>query len=164
MYELQGDAIVRLSDNAFIPQTPGNRDYEKYRLWLQAGNSPIIPVPDFETVKFEKCEAIKEACDAALDKVYEQYPHHEAATWFKQEQEALAYTADNNANTPFLNSMAEARGVTKEEVVNRILTKAQAFSDYAGKIIGHKQAVEDQIERCTTIDELNTIDIDMREE
>ena len=41
MYQLtQGDTIVRLSDNAFIPQAPGNRDYAEYLEWIEEGNTP----------------------------------------------------------------------------------------------------------------------------
>ena len=40
-YQLtSGDTIVRLSDNASIPQAPGNRDYREYLDWLEAGNTP----------------------------------------------------------------------------------------------------------------------------
>ena len=40
-YQLtDGDSIIRLSDNAFIPADPGNRDYREYLDWLSAGNTP----------------------------------------------------------------------------------------------------------------------------
>ena len=48
-----GDTIVRLSDNAFIPAAPGNRDYTEYLEWLDAGNTPEpappppAPGPDY---------------------------------------------------------------------------------------------------------------------
>jgi hypothetical protein len=46
MYQLtSGDTIVRLSDNAYIPQAPGNRDYAEYLEWLEAGNEPV-PAPE----------------------------------------------------------------------------------------------------------------------
>ena len=46
MYQLtQGDSILRLSDNAFIPQDGGNRDYREYLEWLDAGNEPE-PAPE----------------------------------------------------------------------------------------------------------------------
>ena len=35
-----GNAILRLSDNAYIPQASGNRDYREYLDWLEAGNTP----------------------------------------------------------------------------------------------------------------------------
>ena len=45
-YQLtSGDAILRLSDNAFIPTAPGNRDYREYLEWLAEGNTPI-PAPE----------------------------------------------------------------------------------------------------------------------
>ena len=54
MYQLtSGDTILRLSDNAFIPAAPGNRDYAEYLDWLEAGNTPEpapappAPGPDY---------------------------------------------------------------------------------------------------------------------
>jgi len=45
-YQLtSGDTILRLSDNAYIPQAPGNRDYAEYLEWLEAGNEPL-PAPE----------------------------------------------------------------------------------------------------------------------
>jgi hypothetical protein len=46
MYQLtSGDTILRLADNASIPQAPGNRDYREYLDWLEAGNTPL-PAPE----------------------------------------------------------------------------------------------------------------------
>jgi len=45
-YQLtSGDTILRLSDNAYIPQAPGNRDYAEYLEWLEEGNEPL-PAPE----------------------------------------------------------------------------------------------------------------------
>ena len=48
MYQLINDSMTggalncvkRLSDNAFIPFTPDNTDYQAYLKWLEAGNTP----------------------------------------------------------------------------------------------------------------------------
>jgi hypothetical protein len=41
MYQLAtSTGIIRLSDGAFIPNDPGNRDYREYRDWLRDGNTP----------------------------------------------------------------------------------------------------------------------------
>jgi hypothetical protein len=46
MYQLTtGTSIVRLSDGAFVPNDPGNRDYREYLDWLEAGNTPK-PAPE----------------------------------------------------------------------------------------------------------------------
>ncbi len=54
MYQLTtGDSILRLSDNAFIPQAPGNRDYADFLAWKAEGNTPLPapppppPAPDY---------------------------------------------------------------------------------------------------------------------
>jgi hypothetical protein len=40
-YQLtSSDTILRLSDNAYIPTAPGNRDYREYLDWLAEGNTP----------------------------------------------------------------------------------------------------------------------------
>ena len=50
MYQLTtGDAILRLSDNAFIPPDPANTDYAAYLEWVAAGNTPE-PAPEPEPV------------------------------------------------------------------------------------------------------------------
>ena len=47
-YQLtQGDTILRLSDNAFIPPDPANTDYAAYLAWLSEGNTPL-PAPEPE--------------------------------------------------------------------------------------------------------------------
>lgn len=40
-----GETIRRLTDNAFIPPDPANRDYAEYLAWLEEGNTPE-PAPE----------------------------------------------------------------------------------------------------------------------
>jgi hypothetical protein len=54
MYQLSGgNGILRLADGAHIPPSPGNRDYQEYLDWVEAGNSPqpapiVAPVADYQ--------------------------------------------------------------------------------------------------------------------
>jgi hypothetical protein len=36
-------AIVRLQDNAWIPNNPENTDWQDYQKWLEEGNTPLPP-------------------------------------------------------------------------------------------------------------------------
>ena len=53
-YQLtNGDTILRLADNAFIPPDPANRDYAEFLAWVEKGNTPEpapappAPGPDY---------------------------------------------------------------------------------------------------------------------
>lgn len=52
-YQLtQGNTILCLSNNAFIPPDPANTDYQAYLAWLAEGNTPeparpLAPEPDW---------------------------------------------------------------------------------------------------------------------
>jgi len=49
-YQLtQGDAILRITDGAFIPPDPANTDYAAYLAWVEEGNTPE-PAPEPEPV------------------------------------------------------------------------------------------------------------------
>ena len=55
-----GDMILRLEDNAFIPQNPANNDYAAYLAWLEEGNTPEPapePMPVVEPTAAEKLAA-----------------------------------------------------------------------------------------------------------
>ena len=41
--EKTGEALCRISDNAFIPFDPANTDYQAYLAWVAEGNTPLPP-------------------------------------------------------------------------------------------------------------------------
>lgn len=77
-YQLtKGNTILRLSDNAYIPQDPANTDYRKYQEWLAEGHTPA-PVPTipitWDTIRAQRDQLIRNSdwtmvSDATVDQL-----------------------------------------------------------------------------------------------
>lgn len=121
----------------------------------------VPPVPTLEEVKAAKLSEINAAADKAIASLTAAYPDREISTFDKQESEARAYAANPTASTPLLSALAQARGVPLDELVRRVLAKADAFAVASGSIIGQRQALEDRLDACTTLEEVQGITVDI---
>ena len=120
------------------------------------------PVPTLEEAKADKLEEINAAADSAIAMLTATYPNREIATFDKQEAEARAYAADpTTAQTPLLSALSQARGIELPELARRVIAKADAFAVASGSIIGQRQALEDRLDTCTTVEEVQAIVVDI---
>lgn len=118
-------------------------------------------IPTLEEVKSAKLSEINAAADRAIATLTATYPDREISTFDKQESEARAYAADATASTPLLSALATARGIPLPDLVERVLAKADAFAVASGSIIGRRQALEDQLDACTTLEEVQGITVNI---
>ena len=104
---------------------------------------------------------INTVTDVTIAVLTETYPDREIATFDKQESEARAYVADPMSSTPFLSALAVARGIPLSDLVRRVITKADDFAVASGSIIGQRQALEDRLDACTTVEEVQGITVNI---
>ncbi|HDR1113265.1 hypothetical protein [Pasteurella multocida] len=90
------------------------------------------------------------------------YPQAEIDSFYKQEKEALAYKADNSADTPMLKIIAQTRGVPFDLLVEKVLEKSNQFSQAMGAIIGQRQKFEDRILATESIEDLTVIENEVK--
>lgn len=118
----------------------------------------LTPLDDLRAVKLSEINA---AADRAIGTLTATYPDREISTFDKQEAEARAYAADPTASTPLLSALAQARGISLPDLVERVLAKADAFAVASGSIIGQRQALEDRLDACTTREEVQGITVNI---
>jgi antitoxin component HigA of HigAB toxin-antitoxin module len=131
--------VIEIAD----PERKDDRFYFVQELnedpWVINTPKPIAMIRDY------LLGLINATCEAEMAAVKSGYPESEVLSWAKQETEARAYQADADASTPLIDSLAAARGLTKAELVSRIIAKADAFAVVSGAIIGKRQALEDAL-------------------
>ena len=117
-----------------------------------------IPVKSLSEAKSEKLLDINLQCDNILNAAISTYPETEVLTFDQQTSEANAYLASQNpADAPLLTALAAGRGITLDDLVQRVIAKHDAFSLLSGYVIGQRQALEDQLELCETVGEVQAI-------
>jgi hypothetical protein len=75
----------------------------------------------------------------------------ELSSWDQQKAEAQKYIAGDKENQPLLSSLATARGITLEEMVNKVLTAVANYNDKIAELLTRKHEVETDIKSCESI-------------
>ena len=117
---------------------------------IENGVNPATGLSGLENAKAVKLAEINAACQHALEGLTATYPERELVSFDKQESEARAYMVDEKAQTPLLYALATARGISLDDLAQRVIAKADAFAVASGTIIGQRQAMEDRLEACQT--------------
>ena len=108
-----------------------------------------LPQEDQQANLERKAEAKRKAAlsgaDAAVAGYMALFSEVERSTWPKQQAEVEAVAADPAAPTPTLDALAQARGITREEQIEKAKAKVEAFVPLSAFIIGTQQRYEDQI-------------------
>lgn len=68
-FKLVSFGVIRLDDNANIPDDPRNRDWIEYQAWLLAGNTPLPadPAPNQTQLDQRLTNLIDLQCDGHLE-------------------------------------------------------------------------------------------------
>lgn len=117
----------------------------------------------FKRKKESTLNNLADKADAIKNGLLAGYPQTEIESFYRQEKEALAWRADNNAETPMLKQVAMVRGVPFDVLVEKVIEKASQFAVAIGVIIGQRQAFEDRLLAINTLEELTALEKEIEE-
>ena len=114
MYKLTSvGSILRTDDNASIPMSEGNTDYQQYLAWLTEGNTPepadVVPV-EIPVLSCTPWQIRKKLNKEGLREAVELYVASEQAT--QDEKDAWEFATEFREDNPLLMNVAAMLGIT----------------------------------------------------
>ena len=147
----------------WIPFTSANDDpgeiaQEVTRALFDAEISPKKPI-DINNHRKPLLELISSDSQHYVDSLTSTYPDFEKFTFEIQKSEARSWLLDNSVQTPNVDILASNRGIDREVLLEKISIKATQFEQLSMVIAGQRQKFEDLINKATTVEELDAINI-----
>lgn len=100
----------------------------------------------FEELKANKLTEINNSYTTEANVVRATTPEDEVLTWDIQKLEAQAWELDNTVATPFCTTLAEAREMDREVLLNKVLEKVYGYQTLMAGLTGKRQKIEDQLD------------------
>lgn len=157
-----GRKIIVDSNNklSLTPPMPGEEYIWNGSEWIVSNEKQI------ELFNERKDRLIRKLANKADDiksELLAGYPQTEIDSFYRQEKEALAWRTDKNSETPMLKQIARIRGIPFDVLVQKVLEKSEQFALAVGVIIGQRQAFEDRLLATKNIEELTTLEKEIKE-
>ena len=84
----------------------------------------------------------------------------EIQTWFRQENGLKLLFDDINSeeyDAKWVKALAQTRGISLEEQMQRISYASNVMNEYAYRLVGYQQSLEDKVNAATSLEELSEI-------
>ena len=127
--------------------TSSETDAEKVKYYLTNEDREMA-------VKFNKFVMLKVIADRFSEKMKNlivDASDLEMATWEEQKREALLFQSDNTASTPLIDILAAGRNITRETLVNKILTNVESYKVKLANLLVEQQQLEQRVKSCVSI-------------
>lgn len=107
------------------------------------GTKTAVKVAYLSQLKAELIKSEHYRFSEGIKTLKKSYSEVEIESWDQQVREAESYVADNTTKVILLESISESRGVSVEDLANRIISKADNYKVSYGKMLGAYQKTVD---------------------
>lgn len=150
-----------LSDNEvyleLLPELPTSNQY--FYCYSEEDEAFVLNETLLDEAKIKILKKIKDALEALVASAKAEYCETEMLTWEVQYAEAVAYTADNTADTTLLALIADARGSDVDTLAASIISNYTSWLETVGPLIGKRLAMADTVNTCETVAEVLAVEI-----
>ena len=118
-----------------------------------------------DVAKQYKLNDIRNATNDYMRQLKQGFSDAEMETWSRQENGLKLLTADMNSeeyDAQWVKALANVRGITLEEQMQRISYATNLMNTYAYQLVGYQQKLEDMINSATTVEELENIKFEIQ--
>lgn len=136
----QGAGVLPVTDEQWI-------DRESFARVVngELAREGSAPGPTLDQAKADKILQINADFEQAASALTDGYTSSERLTWATQQAEALAWDANPAAPTPYLDSVAIARGIAADEMRSKTRDQARIFLSESAKLVGKRQRLRDSV-------------------
>lgn len=113
-----------------------------------------------DVAKQQKLEEVRNATNMYMEQLKSNFSNAEMETWSRQEN-GVKLLMENPESTEYdaqwVKALSQIRGITLEEQMQRISYATAMMNEYAYRLVGYQQRLEDMINAATTVDEIYNI-------
>jgi hypothetical protein len=150
------DEVLPGREAPMLPSTP-LRDGQS---WLWTGGEWVIgdrevaaPERELAEVQRQKIVDVRTWANNIIQAAKADTAQYEVDTWDTQRNEYTAWLASSKAPTPYLDALATARGIKREDMMAKVGRKIAAFA----QIQGTQQALEKQVMSAMKVEDVDAV-------
>ena len=113
--------------------------------------------PSLDALQAEKLEEIDRIFEDRASALTAGYPSAERLTWPVQQAEALAWAENDAAATPFLDGLAQARGIDRMAMRSKAVDVVRAFMQASQQLVGVRQRLRDAVLMAETPEQIAAV-------
>lgn len=117
-----------------------------------------------EIAKEQKLNEIRNATNSYMKQLKQGFSDAEMETWSRQENGVKLLTENIDSkeyDAVWVKSLAAARGISLEEQMQRISYASNLMNEYAYRLVGYQQRLEDMINAASTVEEVMEINFNI---